>query len=198
MLNDMTERLHDKIRIALESTRGLTQKGLARRMGLNPAAVNRMLHGQRNVMAEELPIIEEYLGVKLSLSDTKSAESNTQSPDAPMPRIPVYAAGRWGETIDWAPRHPIQTGIPAAFAVYVVSDEMAPRYFKGELAYIHPSRPAETGRDCLIETTDGWAGVRRLIRDTQEGICVSQFNPPFERNISRNDIKSLYSVIGRG
>ena len=31
-------------------------------MGLNPAAVNRMLHGARAIKVDEVPVIEEYLG----------------------------------------------------------------------------------------------------------------------------------------
>ena len=71
----MNHRIYEKIREILETTPGLTQKGLAERMGLNPAAVNRMLYGRRNIMAEEIPMIEDYLGVRLELSPVPGGRS---------------------------------------------------------------------------------------------------------------------------
>src|SRR4051812_11166018 len=105
MLKNMS-RLHEKIRDILEKRPDLTQKGLAERMGLNPAAVNRMLYGQRKIMAEEIPVIESYLGAPLPLSAanaeyrqgektrggfSESAKASSLSFDAaPAPPIPVY------------------------------------------------------------------------------------------------------------
>ena len=45
----MMSRIHERIRHFLETTPGLTQRGLAEHMGLNPAQVNRMIHGQRKI-----------------------------------------------------------------------------------------------------------------------------------------------------
>src|SRR3989338_6069220 len=104
----MNHRIHDRIRELLEITPGLTQKGLAERMGLNPAAVNRMLYGRRNIMAEEIPIIEDYLGVRLDLSSAPTANIEYRqtprplasrrgfsdvpapAPEAPPQVVPVY------------------------------------------------------------------------------------------------------------
>jgi hypothetical protein len=179
-------------------------------MGLNPAAVNRMLHGQRNIMAEEIPIIEDYLGVKLALGPGQAraprgfGEAGRQEhfapPDAAQPPlVPVYKTGAaLGEAVDWVPRHPAQFGIQGAFAVYVFSDEMEPRYFRGEIAYIHPGRPPEAGRDCLIALKEGGTIVRRLIREDKAKIRVAQYAPKSERDIARKDIKAVYLVVGRG
>lgn len=116
----MNMRLHEKIRHHLETTPGLTQRGLAERMGVNPAAVNRMLYGRRNIMADELPVIEDYLGVALDVgrgaaeyqqstrgavrgfSDVRRMEIDGH--DSAMqnlpPPVPVYRDRRAGEVID--------------------------------------------------------------------------------------------------
>ncbi|MFH1159223.1 MAG: helix-turn-helix domain-containing protein [Pseudomonadota bacterium] len=226
----MTHRIHDRIREILETTDGLTQKGLAERMGLNPAAVNRMLYGRRNIMAEEIPMIEDYLGVRLDLSAT-AASANIEyrqeqgAPpvrrgfsDAPAvpwssspevgSKVPVYgiAAGEpqkgpvfsAGNVVDWVPRHPAQSGIGSAFAIYVFSDTMEPRYFQGELVYIHPGRPPEMNRDCAIEMKNGDILIRRFLRRNEDKIRVAQFNPPEEKDIPRDEIKAVYAVVGRG
>lgn len=207
MLHDMPAPLHEKIRQIIERTPGLTQKGLADALGLNPAAVNRMLHGQRRIMAEEIPLIEAYLGHKLIIYAEPPAPqrgfSDGASPSVLAPpmssSVPVYGpALQRGEVTDWVQRHPAQFGLRDAFAVYVFSDDMAPRYFKGELAYIHPGRPAESGRDCLIEMKDGNVFLLHLLERTAGKLRTRQFNPDRKKDFSLKDIRAVYAVLGRG
>jgi SOS-response transcriptional repressor LexA len=224
----MTQRIHETIRQILEDTPGLTQKGLADYMGMNPAAVYRMLHGSRNIRAEEIPLIEAYLGVRVDLSQPQNVDykqdgrtqilrrlsdislqplvGSPSSSDTTMVPVYGYAAGSLqnglnlanGEVVDWVARHPAQVGINNAFAVYVFSDSMEPRYFRGELVYVHPGRPPEMGRDCIIEMKNGDAYIKRFVRQTEEKIRVAQLNPPEEKEISKAEIKTIYAVVGRG
>lgn len=219
-------RLHDRIREILESTPGLTQKGLAERMGLNPAAVNRMLYGRRNIMAEEIPMIEEYLGAKLTLTSNENVEYRqdvfarrgfSDVPARGLPAgdaahmtamVPVYGRNlvtpekgvRIDEAniVDWVTRHPAQIGIANAFAIYVFLDTMEPRYYKGELVYIHPGRPPESGKDCVIEMKSGDTQIMRFIAETDDVVRAAQLKPPTEKSLRKNDIKAIYAVIGRG
>lgn len=210
-------RIHDQIRQILETTPGLTQKGLAEHMALPPASVNRMLYNQRKIMAEEIPIIEDYLGVRLNLSApaVQNFEYKQEAmggkkgfSDVPAqglerlpPMVPVYSASSKGlgssPAVDWAPRHPAQC-TAEAFAVYTSSGEMEPRYFQGELVYVHPGRPPEANRDCIIEMKNGDILIRRCLRQNEAKIRVAQFNPPAEKEIRRDDIKIIYAIVGRG
>ncbi|MDE1151312.1 MAG: S24 family peptidase [Micavibrio sp.] len=213
-------RIHERVKQVLDDTPGLTQKGLAAHMGLNPANVNRMLHGIRAIKAEEIPVIEEYLGVRLDLQypqETKPAQRRGFAEgaavfDAPQP-VPVYgyAAGSGdigkkdsglnlanGDIIDWVARHPAQNGVPHAFAIYVFSDSMEPRYYRGELVYVHPSRPVEVNRDCVIRMKNGDAFIKQLVRLSERKIRIRQFNPPLEKEMPLDDIEAVYAVIGRG
>ena len=224
-------QIHDRIRKILETTPGLTQRGLAEHMGVNPAAVNRMLHGQRSIMAMEVPLIESYLGVHLDLSapvvatdieykqnpphsgrrgfsDAPAQPLHPPSKNAaPVQMVPVYGYSAsnmqkglnlsGGEIVDWVVRHPAQYGSTNAFAIYVFSEEMEPRYFRGELIYIHPGRPPEINHDCLIEMKNGDAYIRRFMRQTATKIRAAQFNPAEENDIPKNDIKAIYAIVGR-
>jgi transcriptional regulator with XRE-family HTH domain len=207
----MTNRIYDKIRKALETTPGLTQKGLAERMGLNPAAVNRMLYGRRNIMAEEIPIIEDYLGIHLSLSTPHSPAPSIKYSQDNRPsavrgsttlttpqNLPVYSDAAQKTVIDWVVRHPALLGMENAFALYVADESMAPRYFKGELIFLHPHKAPDVNKDCLMILKDGSALLRRLLLKTTETLTVTQFNPPLQQQIATADIQSLYSVVGRG
>lgn len=216
----MNMRLHEKIRHYLESTPGLTQRGLAERMGVNPAAVNRMLYGRRNIMADELPIIEEYIGVALDLgrpqpvgeyrqdsrpgargfSDIRRAELEGREPGgfSLPPPVPVYRNRRTDDVIDWAVRHPHQFAVRDAYALYVDVEDMQPRYFRGELVYVHPAKPVMTGSDCVLEHGDGRVLLRRLVQKSADKIVVQQFNPARLEEFAASDVRALYSIVGRG
>lgn len=227
-------RMYEWIRTKIESTRGLTQAGLSERLGLDPSAVNRMLHGNRNIMAWEVPIIEDYIGARFApeifAEDARNRLEQKGSPalrgfgegGAPAIRlspslepaifggdvVPVYGHATGAletglnlaqDTIaDWAPRHPLQRGIQGAFAIYAFSDAMAPRYFPGELIYVHPGRPPQTGRDCVIEMKNGEALLYRYLGQSEKTLQAEQLNPPREIRIPKSKIKAFYAVIGRG
>ncbi|WP_019644125.1 LexA family transcriptional regulator [Novispirillum itersonii] len=57
--------LIDTLKKALQAP-GKSQRGLARAMGLDPAAINRMLKGERQIKAHELAAIRDYLGLPAS------------------------------------------------------------------------------------------------------------------------------------
>jgi len=224
----MPQRLHEKIRDILSATPGLTQRGLAEAMGLDPAAVNRMLYGRRGIMAEEIPVIEAYLGQSLHvaaggpfapqrqslrrglsdagaqvpLSETGGAAyaGPPQAGAASLPVIPVYAFGDIlrKTPLDYVPRHPQQTGIADAFAYYVPDDAHAPRYFAGEIVYVHPSRPPLPARDCVVVRRDAGVEIARLLSQAEGSIRVQDFTGAAEKDIPRQNISALYSVVGRG
>lgn len=209
----MTPRLHEKIRQILENTPGLTQRGLAEYMGLNPAAVNRMLYGRRGIRAEEVPLIEAYLGRKVDMPAPVVAaapagfsrrargfadgaqQSGFAAADATP--VPVYAGLDRRDIVDWAPRHPLQMGIQDAFALYVQGDAMAPRYFAGELVYLHPGRPVESGRDVALCRVAGQTEIARVVLAQGEQLHLQQFNPPAEDVVMRGDILHIHAIVGR-
>lgn len=212
----MTQRLHEKIRHYLESTPGLTQRGLAERMGVNPAAVNRMLYGRRNIMADELPVIEDYLGVALDVgraasgeykqdaratrgfSDVRAGGFDARDAGAQLPPpVPVFRDRRDGDVVDWVTRHPQQFSLRDAYALYVDSEDMQPRYFRGELVYVHPAKPVMTGSDCVVEYKNGDIAVRRLVQKTADKIVVQKFNPAKMEEFKASDITALHSIVGR-
>jgi len=205
----MSTRLHEKIRILLETTPGLTQRGLADVMGLDPAAVNRMLYGRRGIQAEEIPVIEAYLGQALDLAPSRGV-SDVRQQQMPLEYpsqtaavghavIPVFAfEAKHRQPIDFVARHPQQAGIADAFAYYMQDDTMAPRYFAGEIVYVHPHRPPQPPHDCVVILKNGDLHILRLLRAGTDKIRVQQFNPAHEKELARKDIQTIYAVIGRG
>lgn len=63
---------------------GKTQAGLARALGLAPPAVSRLLKGERQLKADEVPVIARYLGV--------TPPEGTLGEDLDLPDDPMEAA----------------------------------------------------------------------------------------------------------
>ncbi|MDY0008594.1 MAG: LexA family transcriptional regulator [Bdellovibrionales bacterium] len=222
-------RLHDKIRQILESSPRLTQRGLAERMGLDPAAVNRMLYGRRSIMAEEIPVIEDYLGEKLDLTETapivlrrrglsdipqadvappaqnqnftmqpvSAQAAHPVLPDSMTP-VPVYSTQGDETPIDWTARHPAQAGMRSAFALYVPDNRMTPRYFAGEIVYVHPHRPPAAPQDVVIAHSTGHLQIARMVQADADSIEVEYMNPPQRETYQRSALSNVYAIVGRG
>ncbi|MCP4355376.1 MAG: LexA family transcriptional regulator [Proteobacteria bacterium] len=187
----MSVKMYKTIGKVLKETAGLTQKGLAGALGLNPAAVNRMLHGQRKIKVDEVHIIEEYLGVLLNLSaganDAKSAAGF---------KIPVCDIDE--NTVDWTACHPAQKESEGSFAMYVKSDNMEPRYLEGELIYAHKEISPRANQDCVIKTIDGKMHIRRFVSQDSVDLTVETFNPAQTQMFSNSDIIYVCAIVGRG
>ncbi|TVQ82562.1 MAG: XRE family transcriptional regulator [Micavibrio sp.] len=213
-------KLYEWIRKTIRETPGLTQRGLAKAMGMNPATVNRMLYGRRHIRAEEVPQIEAYLGRTYApvskdaggyAQDTNDARGGAFS-DSARPSfgsgeagmlsqalIPVYHGnGTSGAAVDWVERHPQQKGSRDAYAVYIVSGEYEPRYYSGELVYIHPGKPPAVAQDCLVETRDGTRRFYRYAGQSQQDIRVSELQNGKDVVLPQHDVAALCAVVGRG
>ncbi|MEQ9123540.1 MAG: S24 family peptidase [Alphaproteobacteria bacterium] len=119
-------------------------------------------------------------------------------PRQPRPRdVPVYgvAAGsdgeasfnlEWGHPIDFVARPPGIAAVRSAFAMYVANDSMEPRYYRGELVYANPRRPAAPGDHVIVVLRGTRPGeppacfVKRLRRRSGDTVTVQQYNPAEE------------------
>ena len=84
-----------------------------------------------------------------------------------------------------------------AHAFLVKGDAMYPRYFREELAVIHPHRMPAENRDAIIQMKSGDIFIRRFLKESTDEIYVKQFNPDKDYPISKSHIKALYAVAYR-
>ena len=222
----MNMKLHEWIKSKIDTTPGLTQKGLAEATGLNPATVNRMLYGRRHIRAEEVPLIEKYLGCNYTgKSDNRSeytqpsnssigAFSDNISSQHFITRnniahdIPVYYSTynkdsnslflNKSKIVDWVERHPNQRGNDSAFALYVTTDKFEPRYYMGELIYVHSGRPPATAQDCLLKKHDVSVILARYMGQSEGNILLSSLEVGRGKfTVALSEIEQIYSVVGR-
>lgn len=188
--------------------------------------VTRLLRGERQLKAEEVPVIARYLDepVPENFSDA-AAEGLLRSrrreshPDHnglldgkhnQKHAMPIYASEEGGpdgmimsyDPIAYVARPEPLAHVRDAFAVYMVNESMEPRYLHGELLLIDPSRPVHGGDDVLItKSLDGGgqlsAMVKVLSRIDNRRVVVKQYNPPAQSEIERSAVERIYLVIGR-
>ena len=91
--------------------------------------------------------------------------------------------------------------VPDAYAVYVVGNSMEPRYFPGELLYIHPHKPHPKNSFVLVQIKNevgqsplGY--VKQFISLTPTRLILRQLNPEKEIEFERSDVIAIHRVVG--
>jgi phage repressor protein C with HTH and peptisase S24 domain len=179
---------------------GFSQAGLARALGKDAAAVNRMLKGDRLIKAHEIPVILDYLQTEPQPGDRAAAFAvSGRMPATQMrrlvdgngrPEVPVWASAEAGndgamvlvnDPIDYIRRSERMQGVKDPFAFYVIGDSMSPAIEHGDQVVVNPAHPVQPGKDhvFLQEQEDGTilALVKRLLKSTPAAWRVRQFHP---------------------
>ena len=109
-----------------------------------------------------------------------------------------------GDTVAMVPRPESLRGVLNAFAVYVQGDSMEPRYYAGELLYVHPGKPVTPGSFVLVQMHPQKEGegpramVKRLKRRGPTRTTLEQFNPQKTFELKNSEIKTIDRIVGSG
>lgn len=208
--------------------RGLSMQALAERAGTSRQQIHKLERGERRLTEDWMRRVAVILDCAPAdlLSPAFDGQSEPGARALAEPRaaidigamqpvnfdrgdpIPVYASAQGGpdgtilayEPIEFVDRPEPLFGVRNAFAMYVVSDSMEPKYSQGALLLVHPGRPVRQNDYVLIvkQAEDGEhsAMVKQLIRAETDRLVVRQFNPPREFELDRRNISSVSLVIG--
>ncbi len=198
----------------LREALGLSQSGLARRVGVTPQAIQQLEDGKVRdpryivALAETLGVPPAALGRDRAAGPARDGY-RIQHEQLGRKDLPVYASAQGGpdgsmvfsyDPIEWRERPSILENVPDAFAMYVVNDSMEPRYRQGDLLLVHPRRPVRPGNDVLCvkvsENREHLAMIKQLLRMNAKEIVLLQFNPRKEIVVKRRDLASLHRVLG--
>ncbi|MEK9900096.1 MAG: S24 family peptidase [Rhodospirillaceae bacterium] len=206
---------------------GKTQRGLAAALGVDPSAISRLLGGERQLRAAELPLVVAYLdaaipsGLAPETAVAPRAPATSQATDAASRDLPVLGTALGGsadapdgmfvmngEIQDYVERPPSLRGVTSAYAVYVADTSMVPRYFPGETLHVHPGRAVVRGEDTFVVVQLRAAStgeppralVKQYLRQTADSLYLRQFNPATELVFPMDRVESLHLIIwaGRG
>lgn len=213
----------ETIRKGLEKE-GKSQRGLAVAMGIDPTAVSRLLNGQRQLKANEVPKVEAYLNASPE-STHKSKQNNTSldrgvalastgggtAEGARLPQLPVLGMAEcgpdgWslfnGDLVELVTMPANLVGVKGAYGVYIQGESMSPRYRPGEIAHIHPHKPLTVGAYVLVQKKPKAPGeapqavIKELIRRSGSKITLAQYNPPKTFEIRVDEVVSIHRVVG--
>jgi phage repressor protein C with HTH and peptisase S24 domain len=201
---------------------GYSQAELARRLGLAPSGVSKILKGGRRIIAHEADIIRAYLGAPPAGAVPGSGEPGDEPsataaglPHSPVtrvqpapgrPDIPLWASAAAGDDgaivlvpdpIDYLRRSERMLNVRSPFAFNVLGASMSPAIEHGDQVIINPSIVARPGHDCVFihEGPDGMlALVKRLVRPGSDHYRVRQFNEPKDFDISRRKWTRVHPI----
>lgn len=91
--------------------------------------------------------------------------------------------------------------VPNAYAVRVSGESMEPRYFTGEIVYVHPTTPVKRGDFVVAQISEnGHEGaiqgyVKRFVSIDDKQLVLEQLNPRKEMKFARNRVQSVHKII---
>jgi phage repressor protein C with HTH and peptisase S24 domain len=101
-----------------------------------------------------------------------------------------------GTAKDYALRPPSLTGVADGFAVLVYGDSMEPRYMRGEIVHVDPSRPLTSGCFVVVELVDGRGMIKQFLRQDGRRVILRQLRPEQELSFERGRIARIARIVG--
>jgi transcriptional regulator with XRE-family HTH domain len=189
----------------------LTQAAIAKGLSVSQSAVAQWESGRSSPSTGLAVKIKQLLGV-----DSRSAEAGQQPQTrgslGKRARLPIVGSpvpgdeeriiidgNVYGEIL--AP--PQLEYLTGAKAVYVRGRSMEPRYYPGEVVYLHPSRPPNPGDFVLVTLKEpdypaqiGY--IRQYLGEDLVHIRLRSLNPKSEHLVARQNLVGMATIVGSG
>lgn len=79
---------------------------------------------------------------------------------------------------------------------------MEPRYFAGEIVYVHPTRAIHKGAHIVLqvrsEDGDLHAYIKRYVCMSGDYVVVTQYNPAQEIRFDRGAVEAMHLIVKSG
>lgn len=188
----------------------LTQEAVATMLVVSQSAVAQWESGRSFPSENMAAKIEKLLGVQYLPQERGQAHS--RGPLGRRPRLPVVGLPAPGDEdrilVDDQPRGevvapPQLKGVAGARAVYVRGRSMEPRYYPGEVVYLHPARQANPGdfvfltvKEPGFPTPVGY--IRQYLGRDLVHIHTLALNPKREHLVAVEDLVGMATIVGSG
>lgn len=98
---------------------------------------------------------------------------------------------------------PSLASVDGAYAVSVSGESMEPRYFDGEVVFVNPRRRPVRGDFVIAQIHNPNEGpplayVKRLVRYSEAGLVLEQYNPPKELRFEHRAVVSVHVIVMGG
>jgi len=203
----MTDRKNRIKILATQAEMSLTQ--LAEKVEVKPHTIRRYTRQEAQPRIELAEKIAEVLGVHVN--DVLGGEVIAQQTavQAGHQQMPAYGAVQAGLGFDITDvTSPIEMvnipdyleNAPSPYAVYVTGDSMEPRFIAGELLYVHPGKPIRKNDYVVVQLhaqNANHAIVKRMVKQSNDGLIVEQLSDGQTREIPAKDVISVHRVVGQ-
>ncbi len=201
----------------------LTPEGASKKAGLSRSFLRQLMNRTNNPRANSLIKLASALETTpawLLTGVENDAVDGMPKPNAmigglvdfPDKKIPVYGQavggldGEFemnGQFIQEVICPPALSQVSDAYAVFVSGESMEPRYFDGELLYVHPHRRPKKGDFIVAQIQPGENGprmafIKRFERWNSEELIIEQYNPAKELKFPTGQVVSVHVVVGTG
>ena len=188
----------------LRLSRGLSLQDLATRVGTSKAQIDKLERGERRLTVDWLQRLAQALDCAAT-DITPQLSALQRTAPASNKDLPLLGGVRggcdaWffdnGRVMEYVQRPVNLVGCADAFAAYAFGDSMEPRFYAGELLYVHPRRPLSRGCFVVVELKDGQGLVKQFLRQDDRTVTLHQFNPDKDIVLKQSEIKHLYRIVG--
>jgi transcriptional regulator with XRE-family HTH domain len=191
--------------------RKLTQSAVAKALKVSQSAVAQWELGRSFPSAGLAAEIAKLLGIDVGAAPD-GEPALARGPSRRGPRLPIVGLPAPGDQeriiLDGGdrgeiPAPPQLENVPGAFAVYVRGRSMEPRYYEGEVVYLHPGRPPNIGDFVLVTVKEPGSSaqlgyIRQYLGEDLVHIHLTTFNPKKKHLIARENLVGIATIVGSG
>ncbi len=187
----------------------LTQAAVAAELKISQSAVAQWESGRSFPTAGLATQIERLLGVQVGAPGDGQQARRAPRKQARLPIVGLPAPGDEeriimdGSTRGEIAAPPQLENVPGATAVYVRGRSMEPRYYQGEVVYLHPGRPPNPGDFVMVTLKElnhpahiGY--IRQYLGEDLVHIHLGTLNPKKKHLIARQNLVGMTTIVGSG
>jgi transcriptional regulator with XRE-family HTH domain len=205
--------LNARIRERLNAL-GMSEREASRRAGFGVGYVGDLLSGRSKSpemarlvkLAVALECGVDYLMGEAAMPPARSAQAVANDSAGTSQRLidlytaPTLTSGVWVDSsetaVDKVQAIPMLAHVAGAYAYSIPNGHMEPRYYMGEVIYVHPGLPARPGDFVLARRADGKQTVARL-----EGVQDSTARFAFiagadAESVPLADLAYMHRIVG--
>lgn len=204
---------------------GKSYGAVAVALGVSPAAIGKIVRGETQYphiwrqLVDHLgldPVVAEKLLPPPPKAGRKGRQKEGQviqhfagrftSPNM-IPILGHAAAGdpdrlvMIDEPSGMTPAIPAQSDAEGAYALYVYGASMVPRYYPGELVYVHPRKPLTPDCFCVAQIGRGQpegAFIKQFKSWNDGKLSLHQFNPNKSLEFDSTEVFDVHRIVGSG
>jgi transcriptional regulator with XRE-family HTH domain len=191
----------------------MTQLDLAKALDVSQSAVAQWESGRSFPSEDVLPNLGKLLEIDLSTDEdrrkpgSRGFQAALQRPLLPIvgrpvrddPELVLLDGREYGQT----PAPPQLEAISGGTAVYARGHAMEPRYFPGELVYLHPKKAPNPGDFVFVtfqapDFASPVGYIRQFLGGDDTHVRLRTLNPRNDQMLSREILIGLETIVGSG